>query len=190
MTLELKKFCKEVLSGNKISNKSTGTIRNQLKNYILEEKVIEYKCSECNCEPIHNGKVLVLQLDHINGDPKDNIQSNLRWLCPNCHSQTHSFAGRNTKGKKRSNTKYICQTCSKEYQLGVGKHNKKYCSISCSNESKRKLDWSSIDINDAIEKYGIRKLEKMWNLSNVAIYKQRDKQRAKIESIIPSQNKN
>lgn len=178
MSPDIKNFCKEILSGSKVSNKSNGTTRKQLRNYILKENIFEYKCSECNCEPIHNGKPLVLQLDHIDGNPTNNIKSNLRWICPNCHSQTHSFAGRNTKGKKRTTIKYVCQTCSKEYELSVGKHNKKYCSTSCSSLSKRKLDWNSIDIESAIKTHGIRKLEQMWNVSNVAIYKQRNKQKS------------
>ena len=40
---------------------------------------------------------LTLQLDHINGINNDNRKENLRFLCPNCHSQTDTFAGRNLK---------------------------------------------------------------------------------------------
>ena len=40
---------------------------------------------------------LTLQLDHINGINNDNRKENLRFLCPNCHSQTNTFAGKNLK---------------------------------------------------------------------------------------------
>jgi 5-methylcytosine-specific restriction endonuclease McrA len=36
-----------------------------------------------------------MALHHINGDRLDNRLENLELLCPNCHSQTETFAGRN-----------------------------------------------------------------------------------------------
>jgi hypothetical protein len=35
-------------------------------------------------------------MDHINGNRKDHRLDNLRWLCPNCHSQTDTFCSRNS----------------------------------------------------------------------------------------------
>lgn len=58
---------------------------------------MEYKCACCGNTGEWNGRPLVLQLDHINGDNCDNRLENLRFLCPNCHSQTDTFAGRNCK---------------------------------------------------------------------------------------------
>jgi hypothetical protein len=42
-----------------------------------------------------------LEIDHKDGDPYNNHHSNLRLICPNCHSQTNTFKNRN-KGKGRS----------------------------------------------------------------------------------------
>ena len=41
------------------------------------------------------GRTIVLELDHIDGDNRNNIRTNLRLLCPNCHSQTDTWRGRN-----------------------------------------------------------------------------------------------
>jgi hypothetical protein len=67
----------------------------RLRRYILDLGVMPYECGICGQPPEWNGKELVLPMDHINGDPTDNRLENLRFLCPNCHSQTETFAGRN-----------------------------------------------------------------------------------------------
>jgi len=66
----------------------------KLKLKLLDAKLLEYKCSECEILD-WNGKPLSLQLDHIDGCNTNNRLDNLRILCPNCHSQTSTFAGRN-----------------------------------------------------------------------------------------------
>lgn len=63
-----------------------------LKNRLLKEGLIKYKCDICGNDGSWNGQELSLQLDHINGDHNDNRLENLRLLCPNCHSQTETFS--------------------------------------------------------------------------------------------------
>lgn len=66
---------------------------------ILKYNLLEYRCALCgNCGE-WNGQELILQVDHINGDHHDNRLENLRFLCPNCHAQTDTFAGKNVKRK-------------------------------------------------------------------------------------------
>lgn len=49
-----------------------------------------YRCEECKRGPKWRGKVLILEVNHKNGDWSDNRARNLRFLCPNCHSQMGS----------------------------------------------------------------------------------------------------
>lgn len=90
-----KRMTKEqVLSTVFIANYEGGV---KIRKYIRCYKLIEEKCSECNLSAIWHNKPITLELDHIDGDSQNNVLSNLRWLCPNCHSQTETFRGRNKR---------------------------------------------------------------------------------------------
>ena len=69
----------------------------RLKIRLVNEGKMEYRCAICNNKGIWNNKPLVLTLDHINGKHLDHRLENLRFLCPNCHAQTETFAGKNVK---------------------------------------------------------------------------------------------
>lgn len=69
------------------------TLHNHVKRHgVLGTQV----CAECAVESTYNGKPLRLTVDHINGISNDNRVENLRWLCPNCHSQTDTYCGKNS----------------------------------------------------------------------------------------------
>lgn len=65
----------------------------------LLSKLNGYKCNVCEIQE-HNGLPITLQVNHIDGNCTNNLPSNLELICPNCHSQTNTFGGKN-KGKGR-----------------------------------------------------------------------------------------
>jgi len=54
-----------------------------------------YICNLCQQTLIWNGKPLKFHLDHISGNRKDETRNNLQMICPNCHSQTDTYGGKN-----------------------------------------------------------------------------------------------
>lgn len=79
-----------------------------LKNKLLKIGLLKNICSKCGQLPLWNNEPLVLELDHIDGDNTNNELSNLRILCPHCHSQTSAFRGRGKSVVKR-----FCKLCHK-----------------------------------------------------------------------------
>lgn len=76
--------------------------RYNVKKRILNKELLTNECQICGIKPEWNGKVLILQIDHINGVNNDHRLENLRLLCPNCHSQTETFCHKNRKRKTYS----------------------------------------------------------------------------------------
>jgi hypothetical protein len=69
----------------------------KLKNRLFEIGLKNKKCEECGWKKISKDGRLPLELDHINGDSRDNRIENLRILCPNCHSLKLTHRGKNRK---------------------------------------------------------------------------------------------
>lgn len=90
----------------------------RVKKIILRENLLEYACALCGMRPVWNNHPLVLRLDHKNGIRNDHRLENLRFLCPNCDSQTETFCGRNNRKNR-------------------------VCSCASSSRSKTKIEWPS-----------------------------------------------
>ncbi len=99
--LQHKRYIKEWRSGNKNGNVGVNSriISAHLKKYFLEK--CNNRCSQCgwNKKNSKSGKV-PLEIDHIDGNSENNLENNLRLLCPNCHALTPNFKNFN-KGKGR-----------------------------------------------------------------------------------------
>lgn len=87
---------------------STGFVynHNHVANSLSAKRYMRYKfgdiCSICKLNPVWNNKLLVLILDHIDGNCTNWKVTNLRLVCPNCDSQLSTFKSKN-KNSKRTN---------------------------------------------------------------------------------------
>lgn len=139
------------------------------KQYVkVEEHLKEQKCEICGLTE-WQGKPIVLQLHHVNGNPTDNRLENLQILCSNCHSQTDNFCGSANKTEK---PKYYCKDCGKEI-----KTNATYCP-KCSAKHNRKVNWDVEieNIKQLIQKgWSNIKIGQKYTVSDTTIRKLRKK---------------
>lgn len=71
----------------------------KLRLRLIEEKIFDPICSNCRLD-IWLDRPIPLELDHIDGNNKNNSLDNLRLLCPNCHALTSTYRGKNKSSKK------------------------------------------------------------------------------------------
>jgi hypothetical protein len=84
------------------------TSSGEIKKRLIRDFDRAYECAGCQnenftkCDGVlmWKKKKIVLQLEHKNGNRTDNRLENLEFLCPNCHSQTQTFCGGNSKKRK------------------------------------------------------------------------------------------
>jgi len=126
-----KKFCSVSCSSTFINNKyiddwkngvvdgSRGKYKDSLSRHIRRYLFDKYdhRCSKCGWNEIniYTNKI-PLQVDHIDGDYRNNSEDNLTLLCPNCHSLTHTYGGANRGNgrKNRRKSDIICEYLNDE----------------------------------------------------------------------------
>jgi 5-methylcytosine-specific restriction endonuclease McrA len=88
------------ISNKRKSPKQIFIVGQRQKSFLLRraliESGVEYKCTVCGINKWRED-LLNLEIDHVDGNSTDNRIENLRFLCPNCHSQTATFGFRGKK---------------------------------------------------------------------------------------------
>lgn len=174
-----------------------------LRLWVRRDNLISYACSGKGCplEGIENptwaGKEITLDLDHANGINTDNRLENLRFLCPNCHSQTSTYKSKNRRKEALStgdNANHTCPSCqgpkSKHTDLchtcqpPTPRENNKLCScgkdksprakkcVTCHNRTCTKTQYPPLDeLVEQVSKLGYTVVGSQLGVSGNAVKK-------------------
>lgn len=133
-----KRYSKEEFISNFLCLNGPKIKSSKLKEKLVRFELLKYECKICKNKGIWLNKPIVLQLDHINGNHKDNRLENLRILCPNCHTQTETW-GAKKLNKEKTWRKGICVDCGGKISTGSNR-----C-IKCRAIKDRKVERPSYD---------------------------------------------
>lgn len=136
------------------------------KRQLIEHGLLVAKCygDGCTITDMWLGKSITLQVDHINGINSDNRIENLRLLCPNCHSQTSTFSGRNSKKPQT-----LCADCKSPVTRNSTRCSP--CSGKRVNSKRRKVIVSKDRLATLLTNHTYTDIGTMFGVSDTAIRK-------------------
>lgn len=134
-------------------------------------------CDICGQLPTWNGKPLCLQVDHIDGSGTNNELSNLRLVCPNCHTQTETFAG-----KKLRLPKNICAGCGKAIDLMSSRCVTCHVAYIVTHELRVQTAWpSSEDLQALVNSLGYSETGRRFGVSDNAVRRRLKRQKIVVQ---------
>lgn len=130
----------------------------KIRKYIKDNSILDYSCNSCGIKK-WMGVDISLELDHIDGDRKNNKLINLQWLCPNCHSQTDTHGA----GENNSIKECISENCNNFLSIRTKSNLCKKCRNdeyvnSLTLIPKENIQWERLKIS-------LEEFIKIWNSS-------------------------
>ena len=102
---EFKLYIENWKNGKEDGMRGAYQISMHIKTYLFEKH--NYRCSKCGWGEVNQyTKKIPLEIEHIDGNYKNNNEENLTVLCPNCHSLTSTYKGANINFGRKARSKY------------------------------------------------------------------------------------
>lgn len=159
------------------------TKTSKLRSHLI--RIGGHVCGTCK-RTEWNGSPIPLEMDHIDGNPLNNVIENVRLMCRNCHGQTPTFGNRFRGERKeprptrptRRTVLFTCENCSSQFERRTGRQ-LKFCSVTCSNRAnvdkyprKSKIVWPAPnELARLLAEQSMLAISKVLNVSDTAVRK-------------------